>query len=128
MSRERNAARSRIRMAWTIYHNPRCSKSRETLEILRAARIEPRVVEYLKTPPSVEELDAILTMLGREPRDVMRKGESEYAELKLDDPRLTRAELVRAMVEHPVLIERPIVVKGKKAVIGRPPERVREML
>ena len=115
-------------MSVTIYHNPRCSKSRETLEILRAARIEPRVVEYLKTPPSAEELDAILTMLGREPRDAMRKGETEYSELKLDDPRLTRAELVRAMVEHPVLIERPIVVKGKKAVIGRPPERVREIL
>lgn len=112
----------------TIYHNPRCSKSRQALEILHETGVEPRIVEYLKNPPSAEELDAILTMLGCEPRDVMRKGEAEYKELKLDDTRLSRTQLIRAMVEHPILIERPIVVKGKRAVVVRPPERVRRIL
>src|SRR5262249_22554719 len=102
-----------------LYHNPRCSKSRSALEIVREAGVEPRVVEYLKTPPTAEELDGILKMLGVEPRELMRRGEKEYAELKLDDARLSRVELIRAMVEHPILIERPIAVKGKKAVVGR---------
>jgi arsenate reductase (glutaredoxin) len=112
----------------TVYHNPRCSKSRAALELVRGAGVEPRVVEYLKTPPTAEELDDILKMLGLEPRELMRKGEKEYAELKRDDPRLSRAQLIRAMVEHPILIERPIAVKGKKAVVGRPPEKVKDLL
>ena len=112
----------------TIYHNPRCSKSRAALELVREAGVEPRVVEYLKTPPTAEELDGILKMLGVEPRELMRRNEKEYAELKLDDSRLSRAQLIRAMVEHPILIERPIAVKGKKAVVGRPPEKVKDLL
>src|SRR5262249_53946953 len=112
----------------TIYHNPRCSKSRAALELVREAGVEPRVVEYLKTPPTADELDPILNALGVPPRDLMRKGEKEYAELKLDSPGLSRAQLIRAMVEHPILIERPIAVKGKKAVVGRPPENLKALL
>jgi arsenate reductase len=112
----------------TIFHNPRCSKSRSALEILRAAGIEPEVVEYLQKPPSATELGRIVEMLGCAPRDLMRKGEQEYEDLHLDDPKLTPSQLLETMVRHPILIERPIVVKGNRAVVGRPPERVRELL
>lgn len=112
----------------TIYHNPRCSKSRGTLEILRAEGIEPEVIEYLQTPPTASQLERIVEMLGCSPRDLIRKGEKEYKELQLDDPTLAAKQLLETMAKHPILIERPIVVKGNRAVVGRPPERVRELL
>ena len=111
-----------------IYHNPRCSKSRASLALLREKGIEPRIVEYLKTPPSREELEAILARLGMQPRDLMRKKEKIYKELGLDNPDLSRDQLIDAMLENPILIERPIVVFGDKAAIGRPPEKVLEIL
>lgn len=111
-----------------IYHNPRCSKSRDTLQLLRDKGIEPEIVEYLKTPPSVEELDQILHTLGIEPRDLMRKKEKPYDENDLLDKSLDRQTLIRAMVEHPILIERPIVVIDGKVAIGRPPENVLAIL
>ena len=111
-----------------IYHNPRCSKSRQTLELIRAAGVEPEIVEYLNQPPTIEELDALLKKLKLEPREIMRKGEAEYKELKLKDREFEREEGLRLLVEHPKLIERPIVVKGRKAVLGRPPENVQELL
>jgi arsenate reductase len=115
-------------MPTTIYHNPRCSKSRETLELLKEHEGEPTIVEYLETPPSKTELNKILKMLGLEPRDLMRQKEPEYKQLKLDNPKLTRDQLIEAMVQHPRLIERPIVIKGNKAALGRPPERVLDIL
>lgn len=112
----------------TIYHNPRCSKSRQTLELLRSRGLEPAIIEYQKDPPSREELARILTLLNMEPRDLMRTKEKEYAELNLDDPSLTRAQLIETMISHPILIERPIVLAGGKAAIGRPPENVLSIL
>jgi arsenate reductase len=112
----------------TIYHNPRCSKSRATLELLKTEGRDPRLVEYLKEPPTAKTLDAILDMLGMEPRDLMRTKEKEYREAGLDNPGLGRAELIAAMIEHPRLIERPIVIANGKAAIGRPPEKVLEIL
>lgn len=112
----------------TMYHNPRCSKSRQTLQLLQERKVEPRVVEYLQHPPGADELEHILTLLGLEPRELMRTGEPEYQALGLDDPGLTRNQLIQAMVEHPKLIERPIVVAGERAALGRPPERVLEIL
>lgn len=112
----------------TLFHNPRCSKSREALTLLRERGVEPEIVEYLKNPPTAAELEAILDKLGLEPRELMRSKEAEYRELGLDDPGLSRHELVRAMVEHPKLIERPILVSAGKAAIGRPPVRVLEVL
>ena len=106
----------------TIYHNPRCSKSRQTLALLRERGVEPRIVEYLKTPPDAAALEDILARLGVEPRDLMRRKEAPYRDLGLADPGKPRAELVRAMAEHPVLIERPIVLAGGRAALGRPPE------
>jgi len=112
-----------------IYHNPRCTKSRQTLELLREKGIEPRIVEYLKTPPDEQEIGRLLKLLGlSSPRELMRRKEAEYRELGLDDPGLDDATLIRAMHEHPRLIERPIVVKGERAAIGRPPEQVLEIL
>lgn len=112
-----------------IYHNPRCSKSRHTLELLRGRQIEPEVIEYLKTPPTAEELERIMAMLGiSDPRSLMRKKETEYKEAGLDDPNLSREQLIEAMVRYPRLIERPIVVHDGKAAIGRPPEDVLEIL
>ena len=111
-----------------IYHNPRCSKSRQTLELLRERGIEPTIIDYQRTPPSVAELERILELLGREPRDIMRTQESEYANAGLDDPQLTRQQLIRALHEHPKLIERPIVLANVKAALGRPPEQILEIL
>lgn len=115
-------------MPITIYHNPRCSKSRATLNLLRARGAEPQVVEYLDNPPDAATFRTILDKLGLGPRDVIRKGEKLYKELELADETLPDAALVTAMVEHPILIERPIVVNGEKAVIGRPPENVLEII
>ncbi|TCV97253.1 arsenate reductase [Luteibacter rhizovicinus] len=111
-----------------IYHNPRCSKSRETLALLTERGLAPDVVEYLKTPPGVDELDGLLRMLGIEPRELMRRDETEYAALGLDEPKHGRAELIAAMVAHPKLIQRPIVVNGDRAAVGRPPEAVLAIL
>lgn len=115
-------------MVVRIYHNPSCSKSRATLELLRARGIEPEIIEYLKTPPTKAELEAILAGLGFAPRELMRRNEPEYRDHGLKDDSLTRQELIRAMVEHPRLIERPIVVSDGKVAIGRPPEAVLEVL
>jgi len=112
----------------TIYHNPRCSKSRQTLALLEERGIAPRVVDYLKTPPSAAELKTILKQLGLRPRDLMRKGEPLYAELGLKDRDLDDDALIALMVANPILIERPIVVSGGKAAIGRPPESVIRIL
>ncbi|MGZ4955891.1 MAG: arsenate reductase (glutaredoxin) [Methylobacter sp.] len=115
-------------MSVKIYHNPRCGKSRQTLQLLREQGIEPEVVEYLKTPPSVQELDDILQKLGMEPRELMRKKEAEYKTNGLDDISLDRQALIQAMVSSPILIERPIVIANGKAAIGRPPEAVLAIL
>ena len=111
-----------------IYHNPRCSKSRQTLELLREQGIEPKVVEYLDRPPSQAELKRIVKLLQIEPRELMRRKESEYKAAGLDNPTLTRDQLIRAMHDHPKLIERPIVLANGKAALGRPPEQVLEIL
>ncbi len=115
-------------MSVTIFHNPRCSKSRATLDLLKNKGIEPRITLYLETPPTKDELSQILTMLGREPRELMRKGEAEYREQNLDDPALSRDQLIIAMVNTPKLIERPIVIANGQAAVGRPPESVLEIL
>ncbi len=112
----------------TIYHNPRCGKSRQTLGLIREAGIEPKVIEYLKTPPDAGQLDSLLKKLGCEPQEIMRKGEKVYKELGLAKKDLSRTAAIRTLVENPILIERPIVVKGKKAVLGRPPENVQALL
>ncbi len=115
-------------MSVKIYHNPRCTKSRQTLQLLQEKGIQPEIVEYLKTPPSAADLSSLLNQLGMEPRELMRKGESEYKDNGLDDKSLDRQTLIDAMVRHPILIERPIVVANGKAKIGRPPEAVLEIL
>ena len=112
----------------TIYHNPRCSTSRTALKLLRDRNIEPEIIEYLKEPPDAATLDGFLGKLGMEPRDLMRRKEAPYKALGLDDPGKTRRELIEAMVENPILIERPIVVNDGKVALGRPAERVLEVL
>jgi arsenate reductase len=115
-------------MPVTIYHNPRCSKSRATLQLLEARGLKPKIVDYLKTPPSTAELKAILKKLGLKPRDLLRKGEPVYAELGLKERQLSDDQLIALMLKNPILIERPIVVSGDKAAIGRPPEQVLDIL
>ena len=115
-------------MSVVIYHNPRCSKSRQGLQFLRDQGVEPEIVTYLDSPPDKKELARILDLLGLEPRLAMRTKESEYKENDLGNDALSREELIEAMVKHPRLIERPIVVSGKKAVIGRPTEKILEVL
>ncbi|MET0157679.1 MAG: arsenate reductase (glutaredoxin) [Methyloceanibacter sp.] len=112
----------------TIYHNPRCSKSRATLALIEARGIKPKIVDYLKTPPSAAELKAILRKLGLNPRDILRTGETIYAELGLKTRDLDDDALIALMVKNPILIERPIVVAGNKAAVGRPPENVLAIL
>jgi len=109
---------------YTIYHNPRCSKSRQTLQLLEENSVTPEIVLYLETSPDADTL----TKLGIDARSLMRKGEQAYKEQNLGDSSLTDEELIKAMVEEPKLIERPIVVKGQSAVLGRPPENVLELL
>jgi arsenate reductase len=115
-------------MSITIYHNPRCSKSRQALELIREHGEEPLVIEYLKTPPSREQLLDTLRLLGLGPRDLLRRGEEEYAALNLDNSELSDDAIIDAMLAHPKLIERPIIIHNGKAIIGRPPERVLEIL
>lgn len=112
----------------TLYHNPRCSKSRGALELLEARGLAPTVVRYLETPPDAATLSALLGKLDIGARQLLRSGEDEYKDLNLADPALSDAQLIDAMVKHPKLIERPILVAGDKAVIGRPPEKVLEIL
>lgn len=112
----------------TIYHNPRCSKSRQTLAILEENGVQPQVVEYLQTPPDSATLKQILGKLGMSARDLLRKGEDAYKENQLNKPELSEHELIDYMLRYPKLIERPIVVKGDKAVLGRPPENVLDLL
>ena len=111
----------------TIYHNPACSKSRETLALIRERGFEPHIVEYLKTPPSEAELSAIVRKLGIKPLELVRRNEQifkdQYAGQKRGDK-----EWIKAMIEHPILMQRPIVVRGEEAVIGRPPEDVKPLL
>lgn len=112
----------------TIYHNPRCSKSRQTLTLLQEKGIEPNIIEYLNTPPTQSELEDVLKRLNLKPRELMRTGESTYKELCLDDINISDEKLIQAMLSHPILIERPIVVTNNKATIGRPPENVLDIL
>jgi arsenate reductase len=112
----------------TIYHNPRCSKSRQTLALLTEKGLQPQIIEYLKTPPSAAELKRILKKLGVKPRDIVRKSEAVYAELGLKDKDVSDDELIALMAANPILIERPIVIAGDKAAIGRPPDSVLKIL
>lgn len=118
----------RVTMSVKIYHNPRCSKSRQTLQLLQEKGIEPEIIEYLKTPPTEEEVKDILQKLGIEPRELMRKKEAEYKASGMDSPELDNEALIKGMTETPKLIERPIVLANGKAAIGRPPEAVLEIL
>ncbi len=115
-------------MSVKIYHNPRCSKSRQTLQLIKDQGVEPEIIEYLKTPPSIAELTAILDGLGMEPRELMRKRETEYKETGMDNPDLDRDALIKGMVASPKLIERPIVLANGKVAVGRPPENVLAIL
>lgn len=112
----------------TLYHNPRCSKSRSTLQLLEDRGVQPTLVRYLETPPNAEQLRDLLRKLGISARQLLRTGEDEYRELNLADSALSDADLIDAMAAHPRLIERPILVAGDRAVIGRPPENVLELL
>ena len=112
----------------TLYHNPRCSKSRGALQLLEERGLTPTIVRYLETPPDAAQLGDLLGKLGIGARQLLRSGEDEYRTLNLADPGLSEAQLIEAMVAHPKLIERPILIAGSKAVIGRPPEKVLEIL
>ena len=111
----------------TIYHNPRCGKSRAALALLQERNVSLQIIEYLKTPPTREELATLRRKLGRHASEWVRKGESEFREAGLD-ANSSEEKLLDAMAKHPILIERPIVVRGRRAVVGRPPERVLELL
>lgn len=111
-----------------IFHNPRCSKSRQTLALLEQQNIQAEIIDYLNTPPTTARLKEILTMLNIEPRELLRKGEVVYKEQGLADKSLSNEQLIHAMCEYPKLIERPIVINNGKAKIGRPPEVVLEIL
>ena len=111
-----------------IMHNPRCSKSRTTLQLLKDNGVEPEIILYLETPPDADVLTSILDKLDMKPRDLMRKGQQEYKEMGLADEQLSDERLIAAMIEAPILIERPIVLANDKARIGRPPESVLKIL
>ena len=115
-------------MSVKIYHNPRCSKSRQTLQLLEDNGVQAEVIQYLKTPPTADELDTILTLLDLQPRELMRTKEAEYKANGMDNPDLDRDALIAGMINTPKLIERPIVLANGKAAIGRPPESVLEIL
>ena len=111
-----------------IFHNPNCSKCRLTMDLLNEKGVETAVVEYLNSPPNADELNEVLDLLGLEPRDLIRQHEAPYKENKLDNPDLSRDQLIQAMIDNPILIERPIIINGNKATIGRPPEKVLDIL
>ena len=115
-------------MSVTIFHNPRCSKSRQTLSLIQEKNIDINIIEYLKTPPDISQLKQILKKLGYEPRQLMRKSEQIYKDFDLGNENKTTEDLVIAMAQNPILIERPIVLSGEKAAIGRPPESVLNIL
>ncbi|KPG94006.1 MULTISPECIES: arsenate reductase (glutaredoxin) [Pseudomonas] len=112
----------------TLYHNPRCSKSRGALELLEARGLTPNVVRYLETPLNAAQIKALLGKLGISARQLLRTGEDEYKMLQLADDSLGEAQLIDAIAQHPKLMERPILEVGNKAVIGRPPEKILELL
>ena len=112
----------------TLYHNPRCSKSRQTLALLEERGIEPEIIKYLETPPDVATITGLLDKLGISAIELIRRGEAPFAELGLAGREADDAALIEAMVSHPVLIQRPIVVSGEQARIGRPPENVLDIL
>ena len=115
-------------MSWTIWHNPRCSKSRQTLKLLQDQGVEPSIRLYLQDAPNAAEISQVVERLGVEPRALMRRKETLYKELNLKNDTLTAAQLVDAMAEHPALIERPIVLNAEKAAVGRPPENILKLL
>lgn len=115
-------------MSAIIFHNPKCSKSQATLALLRSRGVEPKIIEYLLETPTAETLKDILKMLGMQPRELIRNKEAAYRDNALDDPTLSDAALIHAMVEHPILIERPIVICGTRAAIGRPPQNVLKII
>ena len=115
-------------MSTRIYHNPQCSKCRETLSLLDDENVDAEIIEYLKTPPSRDELVEILAMLDMKPRELMRSHEAEYKDNHLDDEAISEEALIDAMIRFPILIERPIVINNGKAIIGRPPVNVKTIL
>ena len=115
-------------MRATIYHNPKCSTSRKVLDLLRDSGVETTIVEYLKAPPARAELERMIAAIGKGARGALRKRGTPYEDLGLDDPKWTDAQLIGFMLEHPILIERPIVVTAKGVRLGRPVESVREVL
>ena len=120
--------RKHIRKTVTIWHNPRCSKSRETLELLRRKGVEPAIRDYLKQPPDRTEVEALLDKVGGEPAALIRDGEADFKSLGKRKADLSRTDIVEAIVAHPILLQRPIVVSGRRAAIGRPPEAVLPLL
>ena len=112
----------------TIWHNPRCSKSRQTLDLLRSKGVEPAIREYLKDPPSKAEVEKLIDLMGGDPGELIRDGEAEFKALKKKKADLGKADLAKAIAAHPILLQRPIVVAGSRAAIGRPPEAVLPLL
>jgi arsenate reductase len=115
-------------MTVTIWHNPRCSKSRQTLELLQKKGVTPTIREYLKRPPGKAEVETLIDMVGGDPAELIRDGEAEFKALKKKKAEMSKADIARAIAAHPILLQRPIVVSGKKAAIGRPPEAVLPLL
>lgn len=115
-------------MKLTIWHNPRCGKSRQTLELLRSKGVEPAIREYLKDPPSRAEVEKLIDLLGGDPGELIRDGEPEFKALRAKKTDLSKADIVKAIVAHPILLQRPVVVASARAVIGRPPEAVLPLL
>jgi arsenate reductase (glutaredoxin) len=115
-------------MTVTIWHNPRCSKSRQTLELLQKKGITPAIREYLKEPPSKAEVETLITLVGGDPGELIRDGEAEFKALEKKKAEMSKADIAKAIAAHPILLQRPIVVSGKKAAIGRPPEAVLPLL
>jgi arsenate reductase len=115
-------------MTVTIWHNPRCGKSRQTLELLRQKGVEPAIREYLKQPPSKAEVEKLIALVGGNPADLIRDGEAEFKALKKKKTAFSKADIAQAIAKHPILLQRPVVVAGSRAAIGRPPEAVLSLL
>lgn len=123
-----NLHKQREIMQVTIYHNPRCSKSRQALALLQENNIDPNIVLYLDTPPKPTEIKSLLSLLGMSAQEIIRKKEKEYSELELNKENLSENELIETLSKHPKLIERPILVVNNKAIIARPPEKLLEVI